>query len=415
MLKTKTKALGSPWVLAGVLAVMLGVTNEAAAQVVKKSSSGVCHCPGGQFYERTTNFTEYETIEACLDSDGREPQRGQGDCSIASANDAPDRPPRTDNAPAGSQVQPYGQSASDNAALESYRWRVVMYREGLAVARDNLDFATRHLGDAELAVTEARNPETAAKQAEIEDEIEKHHAEWEELLNGDEFSLGDSNRFAARADELRELQNQYPKLASAERHLSVSSALMLAAQSVLAAQEAAIVSAEALVATAEAASVSGDTTRLNVTLSAANAVLKAVAITLTERDNISETDASTHSSPAGRERRWPRGVDSGSLANAWSSAARAAERAQEIMAALNSGNGAVPPELLEPLPSEPFSPFSVVLTLTSRGYLADPGETATFCIGATSLPVGRSRRISYVPILTTAADGSQWAIVIGIC
>ena len=358
MLKTKTKALGSPWVLAGVLAVMLGVTNEAAAQVVKKSPSGVCHCPGGQFYERTTNFTEYETIEACLDSDGREPQRGQGDCSIASANDAPDSPPRTDNAPAGSQGQPYGQSASDNAALESYRWRVVLYREAVAVARDNLDSATRHLGDAELAVTEARNPETAAKQAEIEDEVEKHFAEWEKHV--DEFSLGDDNRFAARTDELWELQNQYPRLADAERHLSVSSALMLAAQSVLSAQEAAIVSAEALVATAEAASVSGDATRLNVTLSAANAVLEAVNITLTERDNISETDASTHSSPTGRERRWPRGVDSGSLANAWNSAARAAraaERAQEIVAALNSGNGAVPPELLEPLPSEPFSPF----------------------------------------------------------
>ena len=101
MLKTKTKVLGSPWVLAGVLAVTLGVTNNAAAQVVKKSSSGVCHCPGGQFYERTTNFTEFETIEACLDSGGREPQRGQGDCSIASARAAPDRPPRTDNAPAG--------------------------------------------------------------------------------------------------------------------------------------------------------------------------------------------------------------------------------------------------------------------------------------------------------------------------
>ena len=258
----------------------------------------------------------------------------------------------------GSQGQSYGQSASDNAALESYRWRVVMHREAVAVARDKLDSATRHLGNVELAVTEARNPETAAKRAEIEAEIEKHHAEWEELLNGDELSLGDSNRFVTRADELRELQNQYPHLASAERHLSVSSALMLAAQSVLSAQEVAIVSAEALVATAETASVPGDATRLNVALSAVTAVLKAVNITLTERDNISETDASTHSSPAGRERRWPRGVDSGSLANAWSSAsraARAAERAQEIMAALNSGNGVVPPELLEPLPSEPFS------------------------------------------------------------
>ena len=287
----------------------------------------------------------------------------------------------------GSQGQSYGQSASDNAALESYRWRVVAHREAVAVARDNLDFATRHLGDAELAVTEARNPETAAKRAEIQAEIDKLRAEWEELRDGGEFSRIDLDRFATRGDELRELLNQYPHLTSAERHLSVSSALMLAAQSVLSAQEAAIVFAEALVAAAETASVSGDTARLNVALSAANAVLEAVNITLTESNNISETDATTHSSPAAREKlrllqekasgggpsgsvsfvyAWislevldlddqVRKVDSGSLANAWSSAARAgraAERAQEIVAALNSGNGVVPPELLEPLPTK---------------------------------------------------------------
>ena len=290
----------------------------------------------------------------------------------------------------GSQGQSYGQSASDNAALESYRWRVVEHREAVAVARDNIDFATRHLGDAESAVTEALNPEAAAKRSEIEAEIDKLRAEWGELPNGGERNRIDLDRFATRGDELRELLNQYPHLAAAERHLSVSRALMLATQSVLSAQEAAIVSAEALVAAAETASVSGDTTRLNVALSAAIAVLEAVNITLTESNNISETDASTHSSLAAREAlrllqekasgggpsgslsfvyAWislevldlddqVRKVDSGSLANAWSSAARAAraaERAQEIVAALNSGNGVVPPELLEPLPSEPFS------------------------------------------------------------
>ena len=290
----------------------------------------------------------------------------------------------------GSQGQPYGQSASDNAALEAYRWRVVVYREAVAVARDDLDFATRHLGDAELAVTEARNPETVARLAEIQPEIEKHYAEWEELLNGDEFSPGDSNRFVTRADELRELQNQYPHLASAERHLSVSSALMLAAQSVLSAQEAAIVSAEALVATAETASVSGDATRLNVALSAANAVLKAVNITLTERDNISETDTSTHFVTPDRESRWPRGVSSESLANAWSSAARAAraaERTQEIVAALNSGNGVVPPELLEPLPSEPFS---LVAWRAAPGLAEHSGDTTS----ASQPGFARTRRVA---------------------
>ena len=73
VLKAKIKRLGLSWVLAGVLAVTVGVPGSAIAQGVKKSTSGICHCPGGQFYDRTTNFTEFETIDACLDSGGREP------------------------------------------------------------------------------------------------------------------------------------------------------------------------------------------------------------------------------------------------------------------------------------------------------------------------------------------------------
>ena len=96
MLKAKTKGLGSLWVLAGVLAVTVGVPGNATAQGVKKSASGICHCPGGQFYDRTINFTEFETIDACLDSGGREPQRGQGDCSTATADDSSDTDIRTD-------------------------------------------------------------------------------------------------------------------------------------------------------------------------------------------------------------------------------------------------------------------------------------------------------------------------------
>ena len=36
---------------------------------------------------RSTDFAEFETIDTCLDSSDREPQRGQGDCSIALASD----------------------------------------------------------------------------------------------------------------------------------------------------------------------------------------------------------------------------------------------------------------------------------------------------------------------------------------
>ena len=72
--------------LTAVLAMALfgAMVAEPAAQAVKKSKSGICHCPGGSYYERTRNFTPFDTIKACLDSGGREPKRGQGDCSKAS-------------------------------------------------------------------------------------------------------------------------------------------------------------------------------------------------------------------------------------------------------------------------------------------------------------------------------------------
>ena len=63
-----------------------------------------------------------------------------------------------------------------------------------------------------------------------------------------------------------------------------------------------------------------------------------------------------------------------------------------------------------------INPRSVELTIASRGHSADMGETSTFCIGATSLPVGKSRRFSCVTILTIlAVDRSLRAMVIGIC
>lgn len=62
-----------------------GSANEDLGPV-KKSQSGICHCPGGQFYERTVNFTEFETIGACLASGGQEPQRGQGTCPTEPAS-----------------------------------------------------------------------------------------------------------------------------------------------------------------------------------------------------------------------------------------------------------------------------------------------------------------------------------------
>jgi|GEM_PF-894152 len=43
--------------------------------VVKKSSTSICHAPGTTYYDRTTNFTPYNTLDECLASGGRLPLR----------------------------------------------------------------------------------------------------------------------------------------------------------------------------------------------------------------------------------------------------------------------------------------------------------------------------------------------------
>jgi hypothetical protein len=41
---------------------------------VKKSTSGICHKKGSQYYKQTKNFNSFDTITACLDSGGRLPR-----------------------------------------------------------------------------------------------------------------------------------------------------------------------------------------------------------------------------------------------------------------------------------------------------------------------------------------------------
>ena len=48
---------------------------ESSDEIVKKSSTGICHAPGTSYYSRTKNFTPYNSIEECLDSGGRLPKR----------------------------------------------------------------------------------------------------------------------------------------------------------------------------------------------------------------------------------------------------------------------------------------------------------------------------------------------------
>ena len=62
-----------------LLAAALAAPGAAPAQV-KLSRSGICHCPGGAYWERTIHFTAHPSIESCLATGGRHPKQGQGDC-----------------------------------------------------------------------------------------------------------------------------------------------------------------------------------------------------------------------------------------------------------------------------------------------------------------------------------------------
>lgn len=57
------------------LALILAIGLETgASEIVKKTSSGICHPPASSYYDRTTNFHAFDSIEACLASDGRLPK-----------------------------------------------------------------------------------------------------------------------------------------------------------------------------------------------------------------------------------------------------------------------------------------------------------------------------------------------------
>ncbi len=75
-------------ILVLILVIAAGISGQAAAQPVKKSKSDICHCPGGQYYARTSKFTAFDSIEACLASGGRHPKHGQGQCSTAQVHDS---------------------------------------------------------------------------------------------------------------------------------------------------------------------------------------------------------------------------------------------------------------------------------------------------------------------------------------
>ena len=49
-------------------------SKATASGQIKKSTSGICHAPGTEYYDRTQNFEPFRTMADCIKSGGREPK-----------------------------------------------------------------------------------------------------------------------------------------------------------------------------------------------------------------------------------------------------------------------------------------------------------------------------------------------------
>ena len=67
-----------------LIVLALQVSILAASPVIKQSNSGICHPPQSNWYERTKNYTSFDSLESCLDEGGRLPKG----LSVASLNSA---------------------------------------------------------------------------------------------------------------------------------------------------------------------------------------------------------------------------------------------------------------------------------------------------------------------------------------
>lgn len=54
---------------------MVFASSLVAAEVIKKSKTGICHAPGTTYYNQTKSYTAYKTLKDCLDSGGRLPKK----------------------------------------------------------------------------------------------------------------------------------------------------------------------------------------------------------------------------------------------------------------------------------------------------------------------------------------------------
>ncbi len=59
----------------------------AAAETVRKATSGICHPPASSYYDRTESFHAFDSVKACLASGGRLPKQLAGQYSPQSRKD----------------------------------------------------------------------------------------------------------------------------------------------------------------------------------------------------------------------------------------------------------------------------------------------------------------------------------------
>lgn len=122
---------------------------------IKKSRSGICHCPGGTYYGRTRNFMPFRSIEDCLASGGRHPKRGQGDCTNVS--------PQPDNQDKGSdkdkEDSPKSEIPKDSFRIPGEQFRTDKSQSPKLVMRV-IDGDTIHLGKIKVRLHGIDAPET---------------------------------------------------------------------------------------------------------------------------------------------------------------------------------------------------------------------------------------------------------------
>jgi len=64
--------------LSALLCLAPAFGKDASPPAVKKSKSGICHERDSAFYDRTTHFASFDSLQACLDSGGRRPSNTPG-------------------------------------------------------------------------------------------------------------------------------------------------------------------------------------------------------------------------------------------------------------------------------------------------------------------------------------------------